>query len=605
MEALTPAQIDLRERAARFVDETLIPLELEAERNGGPLPPEKAKSVSTRARELGLVGGNHAVDVGGQGWSALDQVLVQEELGRNTNGVWWNMGGGYNVLAFGTPEQVERYLKPTLRGERADSYAVTEGGAGSDAGGIAGTAERTAAGWRIKAEKWFVTSGDVSDFDIVMVNVVDGDERLPTLFLVDRDRPGIEVIDDPPFAHSFPHGHPTLRYDCEVDADAVLGGDEMIGRGNDLQNEWFIEERIHIAARCVGAMRRLLAEAVEWAAGREQFGGRIYDFQGVSFPLADSAADCAAARLLTHDVARAQDAGADPKLVHGRAAMAKLFASEAAWRCADRCVQVHGGRGYMRTSAAERFLRELRVDRIWEGTSEIQRLIIARGLERRGVERMLLGDRLVGGGGHARHRHLERDLGALAGGRVDRRAAAGQLGPLQERLDAEVQTHAVCAAADPSGVEAAAVVAHRAAQHAVRHGDRDLEVPGPGVTAHVRDGLAHRPVGDLLDHERDRLRRDADADLQVGLATGLGRELAHSLRQALRRPQLEHQAAGAVGRGGQRLPGGGGDVPDGVGVGAADQPVECEERRGQHLHRVVVELGRDPAALLLLGPKQA
>ena len=284
MEALTPAQIDLRERAARFVDETLIPLELEAERNGGPLPPEKATSVSTRARELGLVGGNHAVDVGGQGWSAFEQVLVQEELGRNTNGVWWNMGGGYNVLARGTPEQIERYLKPTLRGERADSYAVTEGGAGSDAGGIAGTAERTAAGWRIRAEKWFVTSGDVSDFDIVMVNVVDGDERLPTLFLVDRDRPGIEVIDDPPFTHSFPHGHPTLRYDCEVDADAVLGGDEMIGRGNDLQNEWFIEERIHIAARCVGAMRRLLAEAVEWAAGREQFGGADLRLPGRELP---------------------------------------------------------------------------------------------------------------------------------------------------------------------------------------------------------------------------------------------------------------------------------------------------------------------------------
>src|SRR6476661_2750975 len=360
MEALTPAQIDLRERAARFVDETLIPLELEAERNGGPLPLETAKSVSARARELGLSGGNHAVEVGGQGWSAFEQVLVQEELGRNTNGVWWNMGGGYNVLAFGTPEQVERYLKPTLAGKRA--------------------------------EKWFVTSGDVSDFDIVMVNVVDGEKRLPTLFLVDRDRPGIDVIDDPPFAHSFPHGHPTLRYDCEVDADAVLGGDEMIGRGNDLQNEWFIEERIHIAARCVGAMRRLLCATLGWATGREQFGGRIYDFQGVSFPLADSAADGAAARLLTHDVARAQAAGADPKLVHGRAAMAKLFASEAAWRCADRCVQVHGGRGYMRTSAAERFLRELRVDRIWEGTSEIQRLIIARGLERRGVERMLTGD---------------------------------------------------------------------------------------------------------------------------------------------------------------------------------------------------------------------
>jgi alkylation response protein AidB-like acyl-CoA dehydrogenase len=316
-------------------------------------------------------------------------VLVQEELGRNTNGIWWHMGGGYNVLSRGTPEQIERYLLPTLAGERADAYAVTEGGAGSDPGGIAATAERTVDGWRIRAEKWFVTSGDVADFDILMVNVVDGDRRLPTLFLVDRDRPGIEVVDDPPFTHNYPHGHPTVRYDCQVAADAVLGGDEMIGRGGELQQMWFVEERIHIAARCVGAMRRLLDEAVAWATGREQFGARIYDYQGISFPLADSAADCAAARLLTYQVAQLVDDGADPKLVHGRAAMAKLFASEAAWRCADRCVQVLGGRGYMRTFAAERFLRELRVDRIWEGTSEIQRLIVARGLEKRGVERML------------------------------------------------------------------------------------------------------------------------------------------------------------------------------------------------------------------------
>jgi acyl-CoA dehydrogenase len=386
---LTPAQRELRDRAARFVDTELIPLEERAERAGGPLPADVVARIKTAAREARLVGGNHAVEHGGQGWSAFDQVLVQEELGRNTNGVWWNMGGGYNVLARGTADQIRRYLLPTLRGERADAYAVTEAGAGSDPSGIAATAERTAAGWRIRGEKWFVTSGDVSDFDIVMVSVVDGGARLPTLMLVDRDRPGIEVVDDPPFTHSYPHGHPTVRYDCEVDADAVLGGDEMIGRGNDLQNEWFVEERIHIAARCVGAMRRLLAEGVEWAAGREQFGTRIYDHQGVSFPLADSAADCAAARLLTYQVAQMVDGGGDPKLVHGRAAMAKLFASEAAWRCADRCVQVLGGRGYMRTFAAERFLRELRVDRIWEGTSEIQRLIIARGLERRGVDRML------------------------------------------------------------------------------------------------------------------------------------------------------------------------------------------------------------------------
>ena len=387
--ALTPAQRALRDHAARFVDAELIPLEEQAELAGGTLSGDAVAQVKRAARDAGLVGGNHAKKHGGQGWTAFEQVLVQEELGRNTNGVWWNMGGGYNVLARGTDEQIRRYLEPTLRGERADAYAVTEAGAGSDPAGIAATAERTPAGWRIRAEKWFVTSGDVADFDIVMVNVVDGDARLPTLFLVDRDRPGIDVIDDPPFTHSFPHGHPTVRYDCEVDGDAVLGGDAMIGRGGELQNEWFIEERIHIAARCVGAMRRLLDDAVAWAIGREQFGERIYDFQGISFPLADSAADCAAARLLTYQVADMVDNGADPKLVHGRAAMAKLFASEAAWRCADRCVQVLGGRGYMRTFAAERFLRELRVDRIWEGTSEIQRLIIARGLEKRGVERLL------------------------------------------------------------------------------------------------------------------------------------------------------------------------------------------------------------------------
>ena len=136
-------------------------------------------------------------------------------------------------------------------------------------------------------------------------------------------------------------------------------------------------------------MWRLLEESVAWAIEREQGGNRIFDYQGVSSPLADSAADTAAGRLLTMEIARLVDAGADPKVVHGKAAMAKLFVSEAAYRCADRAVQIFGGRGYMRTNVAERFLRELRVDRLWEGTSEIQRLIVARALERRGVERTL------------------------------------------------------------------------------------------------------------------------------------------------------------------------------------------------------------------------
>jgi acyl-CoA dehydrogenase len=217
--------------------------------------------------------------------------------------------------------------------------------------------------------------------------VVDGNDRRPTLFLVDYDTPGVTMRHDPDYMHTFADRHPQfVLEDVRVPASAILGG---IGHADDLTNEWFVEERIHIGARCSGAMERLLSLAVEWATERVQFGERIYDFQGVSFPLADSAADAAAARLLTREAARLVDADEDPKVIHAKAAMAKLFASEAAFRCADRVVQVFGGRGYMRENAAERFFRELRVDRIWEGTSEIQRLIIARALEKRGVGRVV------------------------------------------------------------------------------------------------------------------------------------------------------------------------------------------------------------------------
>jgi alkylation response protein AidB-like acyl-CoA dehydrogenase len=216
---------------------------------------------------------------------------------------------------------------------------------------------------------------------------VPGDGGGPTLFLVDYDTPGVTMQHDPDYMHTFADRHPQfVLQDVRVPASAILGG---VGTADELTNEWFVEERVHIGARCTGAMERLLTEAVEWATGRLQFGSRIFDFQGVSFPLADSAADAAAARLLTREAAVLADSGADPKVVHAKASVAKLFASEAAFRCADRVVQVFGGRGYMRENAAERFFRELRVDRIWEGTSEIQRLIIARALERRGVEQVI------------------------------------------------------------------------------------------------------------------------------------------------------------------------------------------------------------------------
>jgi acyl-CoA dehydrogenase len=214
-----------------------------------------------------------------------------------------------------------------------------------------------------------------------------GREPQPTLFLVDYDTPGVTLKHDPDYTHTFADRHPQfVLEDVRVPASAILGG---IGQADDLTNEWFVEERIHIGARCTGAMERLLSLAVDWATDRIQFGQRIYDFQGVSFPLADSAADASAARLLTREAAALADAGADPKVVHAKASLAKLFASEAAWRCADRVVQVFGGRGYMREFPAERYLRELRVDRIWEGTSEIQRMIVARALEKRGVGKVV------------------------------------------------------------------------------------------------------------------------------------------------------------------------------------------------------------------------
>jgi acyl-CoA dehydrogenase len=386
------AEDELRERAARFVDDVLIPLEVTAELAGGPLSAAHQRRIRQAAMRAGLQGGRHSAEHGGNGWTTRQWFLVEEQLGRSTNGISWYIPNAYNVWKAGTDEQIERWLRPALRGELHDAYAVTEAEAGSDPSGIATTARRSGPGrWQLDGEKWFVTFGTVAAVIVVMAYAIDtDDDPQPTLFAVPADSPGVEIVDDPPFTHSFPHGHPTIRFTGVELTDAdLIGGLAGLGRGNDLQRRWFTEERLGIAARCCGAMQRLLEDGVQWAVGREQGGIRLIDHQGVSFPLADSAADAAAGRLLALDVADRFDAGADPKLIHGRASMAKLFCSEAANRCADRVVQVYGGRGYLRTTAAERLWRELRVDRIWEGTSEVQRIVVARSLERRGVRSML------------------------------------------------------------------------------------------------------------------------------------------------------------------------------------------------------------------------
>ena len=381
---LSAAQTDLRDRARAYVVDALQPLEEEFERNH-TLSDETVADLKRLAIAARLHGGSLPVSAGGQGWTAIEQVLVHEQLGQATGGLWSFIPGAYNALVHCTPEQRRRYLDPSLRGERNGSYAITEAGQGSDARTLASTAVRDAASgeWVLNGEKWFVTGPSDTDFMIFHCHVLEGDERKPTLFLVDYDAPGLTMTGDPDYTHTFADRHPQFTLtDVRVRDDALLGG---VGEADALTNEWFVEERLHIGARCSGAMERLLTLAVEWATSRIQFDQRIYDFQGVSFPLADSAADASAARLLTRETAWLMDEGADPKVVHARASVAKLFASEAAWRCADRVVQVFGGRGYMREFPAERYLRELRVDRLWEGTSEIQRLIIARSLEKRGV----------------------------------------------------------------------------------------------------------------------------------------------------------------------------------------------------------------------------
>jgi len=387
--ALSPDLEALRERARRFVVDELQPLELPFEKAGGELPREQGKALRRKAIEAGLVGGNMPKALGGLEWSNMEQVVVQEQCGQVTGGLWSYIPGAYNVLAIADAGQRKRYLEPSLRGERSGSYAITEPNAGSDPRTLESTAVRDAATgeWVLNGEKWFVTGPDDTDFMIFHAVAIEGDERLPTLFLVDYDMPGLRMSHDPDYTHTFADRHPQfILEDVRVPDEARLGA---IGAADDLTNEWFVEERIHIGARCYGAMERLLTLAVEWATDRVQFGQRIYDFQGVSFPLADSAADASAARLLTREAAWLADNGADRKVVHAKASVAKLFASEAAYRCADRVVQVFGGRGYMREFPAERYLRELRVDRIWEGTSEIQRLVIARALERRGVDRVV------------------------------------------------------------------------------------------------------------------------------------------------------------------------------------------------------------------------
>jgi alkylation response protein AidB-like acyl-CoA dehydrogenase len=380
---LSRADRALQQKAREFTDQVLLPLEDECEEHDG-LTPESADAAKQAVLDWDFHAINHAEADGGRGHDLFAQMLIEEQWGRATGALWDIPWRPSIPLAAGTEEQKDRFLRPACRGERRDAYAITEEAAGSDPTMVETTAERDGEAWTVTGEKWHVTSGDVADFFLVHTHV-DGDPAKATIFLVDKDSPGVRLVRTPAYMHTFVFEHPIFAFEnVHVGDDRILG---EIGQGFELTKDWFVEERSMIGARTVGAATRALELSLDFAKERRQFGRPIVDFQAVEFMLSDMAAELMAAKSMLYRVCwQGARGGADRKELHAMAAAVKLVCSETAGRIVDKAVQTHGGRGYMREQPVERLWRELRVDRIWEGTSEIQRLVIGNELRKRGAD---------------------------------------------------------------------------------------------------------------------------------------------------------------------------------------------------------------------------
>ena len=374
----------LQETARRFTNEELIPHELEVDEHSRVSDETRAR-IRERSCRDGLWPMNIPEELGGLGSSVLAQVIVQEQAGRATNHLWDFVGGPYNALMRCDESQRKKYLEPALRGEWTAAYAVTEPGAGSDTGNLKTTAVKKGDQYVINGEKWFVTGGEKGLAVIVHTLTAPGEE---TLFLVDHGTPGMRISRVPRFMNRSLDEHPEFVFeDCTVHESQMLG---ELGEADSISKAWFREERLHIAARSLGAGQRLMEEMKAWCGERETFGRKLYEHQGIGWLLADSATELYAARLLTYKTAWEEDAGtSDVKELHTKASMAKLYASEMAHRVADRAVQAFGGRGYCCDYAVERLFRDTRVDRIWEGTSEMMRSIILNGVMKRDLDELL------------------------------------------------------------------------------------------------------------------------------------------------------------------------------------------------------------------------
>ncbi len=364
-----------------FVEKEIYPHEAEVEKTG-EVPLELGHEIRDKCLEVGYFAANISEKFGGGGLCNLDFTLLERELGRASNGLAVFFGRPSGILQACDAEQQEKYLFPAVKGEKFDALAMTEPGAGSDVRGMSCNAKQDGSDWVVNGSKHFISHANIADF--VIVFIATGEEETPrgkkkkiTCFLVDRGTPGFEIR---PGYNSVSHrGYKNciLNFDnCRLPEGQILG--ELHG-GFNVMNEWLYATRLTVAATSVGRARRAFEYALPYAAERKQFGQQIGKFQGVSFKLADMITEIDAADWLTLSAAWKLDEGMD---CNREIASAKLYATEMLARVTDEAIQIFGGMGLMDELPLERFWRDARVERIWDGTSEIQRHIISRDLLR-------------------------------------------------------------------------------------------------------------------------------------------------------------------------------------------------------------------------------
>ncbi len=366
-----------------FVENELYPHEAEVEESG-VLRDELHQELKAKAIQAGLYAANMPAEVGGAGLDTVTWVLYEKELGRANYALHWScVGRPSNILLACTGEQREQYLLPAVRGERADCLAMTEPGAGSDVRGMKTSAVAEGDDFLINGTKHFISHADRSDFVILFAatgaetTAQGARKKLITAFLVDMGHPGFEVL--PGYKNVSHRGYTNsiLQFnDCRVPRSAILG---ELHRGFEVANTWLAATRLQVAATCLGRAERALDLATRWAVDRVQFGQQIGKFQGVSFKLADMATELRAAELLVLSAAWKADKGIASEI---DMAMAKVKSTEMLAMVADEALQIHGGMGLMSDLPLERIWRDARIERIWDGTSEVQRHIISRGLLR-------------------------------------------------------------------------------------------------------------------------------------------------------------------------------------------------------------------------------